>query len=132
MSVKPEKWDIETDVLIAGTGGAGLVAAIIAHDDGAKVTIIEKTNKVGGTTAVSGGIPWIPNNHHMSDVGISDSTEEAFTFMKTLAQGRANDDVIRAFVENAPVMIKYLEDNTTMKLDHNKCRIIRQKSMAVR
>ena len=117
MATKPEKWDIETDVLIAGTGGAGLVAAIIAHDDGAKVTIIEKTNKVGGTTAVSGGIPWVPNNHHMSDVGVSDSTEEAFNFMKTLAQGRSNDDVIRAFVENAPAMIKYIEDNTPLKVD---------------
>jgi len=117
MAKKPEKWDLETDVLIAGTGGAGLVAAIIAHDEGARVTVIEKTKKVGGTTAVSGGIPWIPNNHHMSEVGVSDSVEEAFTFMKTLAQGRAHDDVIRAFVDNAPVMIKYIEDHTPLKLD---------------
>ncbi len=117
MAEKPQKWDIETEVLIAGTGGAGLTAAIIAHDDGAKVTVIEKTGKVGGTTAVSGGIPWIPNNHHMPNIGVSDSTEDAFTFMKTLAQGRANDDVIRSFVENAPAMIKYIEDHTSLKLD---------------
>ncbi len=117
MTEKPEKWDIETDVLIAGTGGAGLTAAIIAHDDGAAVTVIEKSGKVGGTTAVSGGIPWIPNNHHMAELGVTDSTEEAFTFMKTLARGRASDDVIRSFVENAPAMIKYIEEHTDLKLD---------------
>ena len=57
MVEEPQIWDIETDVLVVGTGGSGLVAAIIAHDEGAKVTLIEKTNAVGGTTAVSGGIP---------------------------------------------------------------------------
>ena len=62
MTAKPEKWDVETDIIVVGTGGSGLVAAIIAHDEGAKVKLIEKTDKVGGTTAVSGGIPWIPNN----------------------------------------------------------------------
>lgn len=114
---KPNEWDLETDVLVLGTGGAGLTAAIIAHDEGAKVTVIEKTNKFGGTTAVSGGIPWVPNNHHMAELGVSDSKEEAFRFMKILAQGRAEDDVIEAFVENAPLMIRHIEDHTALKMD---------------
>lgn len=117
MANRPDKWDIETEILVVGTGGSGLVAAIIAHDEGATVTLIEKTNKVGGTTAVSGGIPWIPNNHHMSEVGETDSKEEVMTFMKILAQGRANDDVIEAFVDIAPEMLKYIEENTTFKCD---------------
>ncbi len=117
MAEKPQTWDIETDVLVVGTGGSGLVAAIIAHDEGAKVTLIEKTNVVGGTTAVSGGIPWIPNNHHMSEVGETDSKEEVFTFMKTLAQGRSDDSLIEAFIDNAPQMLKYLEENTDFKCD---------------
>jgi len=115
VNVKPEKWDIETDVLVVGTGCAGLVAAIIAHDEGAQVTVIEKTDKVGGTTAVSGGIPWIPNNHHMHEVGETDSPEEVFTFMKILAQGRSDDDVIRSFIDSAPRMLKHLEDHTDFK-----------------
>ena len=115
MAVKPQTWDIETDVLVVGTGGSGLVAAIIAHDEGAKVTLIEKTNEVGGTTAVSGGIPWIPNNHHMSEVGETDSKEEVFTFMKILAQERSDDAVIEAFIGAAPEMLKYIEENTTFK-----------------
>ena len=117
MATKPQAWDIETDVLIVGTGGSGLVAAIVAHDEGAKVTLIEKTDKVGGTTAVSGGIPWIPNNHHINDVGETDSKEEVFTFMKILAQGRSDDSLIEAFIDNAPRMLKYLEENTTFKCD---------------
>ena len=117
MAEKPQKWDIETDVLVVGTGGSGLVASIIAHDEGASVTLIEKTNAVGGTTAVSGGIPWIPNNHHMSEVGETDSREEVLTFMKILTQGRAEDTLIEAFIDNAPQMLKYLEDNTTLKVN---------------
>lgn len=117
MAKETAKWDIETDVLVVGTGGSGLVAAIVAHDLGARVTLIEKTNSVGGTTAVSGGIPWIPNNHHMNEVGESDSKEEAFTFMKILAQGRADDALIEAFIDNAPAMLQYVEDNTTFRCD---------------
>ncbi|MBM3133386.1 MAG: FAD-dependent oxidoreductase [Chloroflexi bacterium] len=117
MSTKPNAWNLETDVLVVGTGGAGLTAAIIAHDEGAKVTVMEKTDKVGGTTAVSGGIPWIPNNHHMSEVGENDSKEEVFTFMKILAQGRAEDAVIEAFVDAAPKMLRYLEEHTSLKCD---------------
>ncbi len=117
MAEKPMKWDIQTDVLVVGTGGSGLVAAIIAHDEGAKVTLIEKTDKVGGTTAVSGGIPWIPNNHHMSEIGETDSKEDVFTFMNILAQGRADDTLIEAFIDNAPKMLKYIEEKTTLKCD---------------
>jgi len=117
MTEKPAKWDIESDVLVVGTGGSGLVAAIIAHDEGSKITLIEKTNKVGGTTAVSGGIPWIPNNHHMSEVGETDSKEEVFTFMRILAQERADDALIEAFIANAPEMLKYIEQNTTLKCE---------------
>ena len=61
------------DVVVLGTGAAGLTAAISAHEGGAKVLVFEKADLIGGTTAWSGGQVWIPNNPHMAEVGVADS-----------------------------------------------------------
>jgi succinate dehydrogenase/fumarate reductase flavoprotein subunit len=106
---------IETDVLVVGSGAAGLVAALCAHDEGAKVTVVEKTALVGGTTAVSGGVVWVPNNHHMSEVGIADSREEAISYVTRLADGRSDDALIATFIDTAPVMLRYLEEHSPLK-----------------
>lgn len=53
---------IETDVLIVGSGAGGLTAAITAHDQGAQVVVIEKTDRFGGTSAMSDGVLWLPNS----------------------------------------------------------------------
>ena len=60
-------WDSEVDVIVLGTGGAGLTAALTAAVDGAEVAIYEKAATVGGTTAVSGGIAWIPAHNRAPD-----------------------------------------------------------------
>ncbi len=67
----------KTRVVVLGTGGAGLTATITAHDAGAKVKVFEKADQVGGTTAWSGGMIWIPNNHLEAEFGIRDSREES-------------------------------------------------------
>jgi len=109
------KSDVQTDVLIIGTGGAGLMAAIAAHEAGAKVTIIEKTNLVGGTTAVSGGVLWIPNNHHMGTAGIDDSRKDALTYTRRLADGRSDDHMVELFLDTAPEMLLFLEEQTELR-----------------
>ena len=59
------------DVVVLGTGAAGLTAAITAHENSARVGVFEKAELVGGTSAWSGGMVWIPCNPHMADLGIS-------------------------------------------------------------
>lgn len=70
-------WDVETDVLVVGAGGCGLVAALTAREHGVRVTVLEKEDAVGGTTAMSGGSIVAAGTHHQRVAGISD-TSEAF------------------------------------------------------
>lgn len=114
MVAKPTKLDRQADVVVVGSGAAGLSAAILAHDRGAKVLIVERTGKVGGTTAVSGGGIWIPLNHHMHEVGVEDSRAEALAYCKALAMGRVDESLIETFVDTAATMIDYVEANTPL------------------
>jgi len=112
----PNHWDLEADVVVLGTGAAGLTAAIVAKDRGASVALLEKSSKVGGTTSVSGGIAWIPNNRHMAEVGIGDSREDALNYLRRLAEGRVPDELIQRFVDIGPQVLDYVEDHTSLKL----------------
>ncbi len=112
---RKSKPNVETDVLVIGTGGAGLAAALAAHQGGAKVTIIEKASKVGGTTAVSGGVLWIPTNHHMREAGIDDSRAEALAYVTRLSDGRSDPKLIELYLDEAPQMLKFIEETTPVK-----------------
>lgn len=109
------RWDKEFDVVVAGSGGAGLTAAILAHDNGARVAVLERTDRVGGTTAVSGGAVWIPMNDHMSEVEVSDSREEALMYCKRLSAGTVPDQMIETFLDTASEMVRYLEAHTPLR-----------------
>ncbi len=77
-----QQWDYETDYLVVGTGAAGLSAAITAKRNGLDTIVIESTDKWGGTTAISGGGLWMPNNPLMRRDRAGDSFEEALEYMK--------------------------------------------------
>lgn len=111
---KKKQWDVEADVVVVGSGAAGLTAALAAHEAGAKVVVLEKAKTVGGASAVSGGVVWVPNNHHMADVGISDSRPEALTYVTRLADGRSDDKLIATFLDTAPQMLKFVEGATSL------------------
>ena len=105
-----QAWDLETDVIVVGAG-TGLTGAIAAARGGAQVLVLEKRAGVGGNTAMSGGVAWVPNNHAMAAAGIEDSRETALRYLKKLRLGQADDELIEAFVDNAPEMARFVEAN---------------------
>ena len=96
------------DVIVVGSGAGALLAAIRAGDEGLKALVVEKTALAGGTSAISGGGIWIPDNHDMPKAGLRDSVDVAFGYVKACAQGLASDDRVLAYVETARHMARYL------------------------
>lgn len=80
-SADPRIWDHECDVVICGSGAAGLTAAVIAASRKARVVLLEKADQIGGTTAKSGGAWWAPGNSFMRARGVPDLKEDALAFM---------------------------------------------------
>ncbi|MEL0094063.1 MAG: FAD-dependent oxidoreductase [Pseudomonadales bacterium] len=105
------------DVIVLGSGGAALTAALTAKDFGAEdVIIVEKSNLIGGTTAMSGGMMWIPNNHHQREAGIEDSWDDVVTYLDSLAPNQLDPITLEAFLTGGPDMVRHLADHTPAKL----------------
>ena len=83
----PAKWDLEADVVAIGSGIGGLSAAITAHEHGASAIVLERSDQVGGVTALSMGEVWVAGNHHAAALGIEDSAESGFRYLKRLVDG---------------------------------------------
>ena len=109
-------WHREADVVVLGSGGAALTAAIAAYDFGAQdVVILEKSGMVGGTTAMSGGMLWIPNNLYQQEAGIEDSDDDVVAYLDALAPGALDPDTLGAFLERGPEMIRYFAEKTPVR-----------------
>ena len=111
------EWDHAYDVLVMGSGGAGQCAALRAHDLGLDVLIAEKGATWGGSTAMSGGAVWVPNNRDMKAKGIEDSEDDAVKYILHLTGGSVAEDRIRTFVREGNRMIDYLEANTHLTFE---------------
>lgn len=110
--------DEACDVLIAGSGSAGLAAALRASASGLSTIIVERAGLVGGTTAISGAAIWIPANHHAAAVGLSDDRERALTYIRAVAPDgwqETEDALWRSFVDEAPNMLAFLERETPLR-----------------
>jgi 3-oxosteroid 1-dehydrogenase len=105
------------DVMVLGTGASGLTAALTAAGHGASVGLFEKGPEVGGTSAKSGGMIWIPGNHLMEPLGLSDSRDEVLTYLQSLSHGMILDELAEAFVDGGPEMLRWLEDNTPVRFE---------------
>lgn len=110
------KPDHTVDLIVVGSGCAGLSSALVAAKQGLKVLVLEKSNFFGGTTAYSGGGAWIPANKHQPSVGITDdSLEKADVYLKRVVGDLYNPSLVRAFLEAGPKMVDWMEENTAMR-----------------
>lgn len=104
------------DLIVIGAGAAGLAAASTAAAEGHRVLLLEHTNRVGGTTAISGGMVWIPANAKMREAGIEDSLENALRYLSQVVPNSPNDPRMQAYLRDGAEIIQYLEDHTALKL----------------
>jgi succinate dehydrogenase/fumarate reductase flavoprotein subunit len=106
-------WDEEYDVVILGAGAAGMTAALVSAVLGRRTLLVEKTDKVGGTTARSGGAVWIPNNPQQVAAGMGD--DSAMQYLDALVGARAERELRRSFVERGPRMLEFLGLNSEVQ-----------------
>jgi 3-oxosteroid 1-dehydrogenase len=101
------------DFVVVGSGGGSMCAALVMRAADKSVLVLEKTEQVGGTTAVSGGVMWIPDNRFMKSEGVADSQEQAVSYLDTVVGDHddtpgASRERRLAYVEEAPRMIDFL------------------------
>ena len=103
------------DVIVVGSGAGAMTSALFAADQGLSVLIVEKSDRYGGTSAISGGGIWIPNNHYFKALGGNDSPELSMQYLKAATGEHADEGRLRAYVEHAPQMIKTLTQNSHVR-----------------
>jgi succinate dehydrogenase/fumarate reductase flavoprotein subunit len=102
-------------VVVVGSGAAGLAAALAAARSGADVTLLERAQHLGGTTAISGGVAWLPCSRAARDAGVDDSPGEALEYLRAIGRGDFDDDLATTFVEDAARVAESIEENTPLQ-----------------
>lgn len=108
---------VECDVLVAGSGAGGFMTALAASEAGLKVILTEKEPVFGGTSAISGGISWVPNNPTAREKG--DTLEAALTYLRHEVGNRINEPKIEAYLDAADAAFGFLQRATPVKLSAN-------------
>ena len=98
-----------------GTGAAGLTAALTAAAAGASVAVFEKAPTVGGTTAVSGGIAWIPAHHRSPNAELT--VADALRYLRAQSLGSMDDALVETFVRTGPAMVDFVEAHSGLRFE---------------
>lgn len=101
------------DFIIVGSGAASIIAALVVHEAGGRPLILEKTDKVGGSTAMSGGVAWMPVNPLQQAAGVADSYEMARAYLDACAEGAgpaSSSERRHAFLTEAPRVVRFLQE----------------------
>ena len=97
------------DVVVLGSGIAGLAAALAAHEHGLRPLLLEKADLIGGTTSESYGLIWVGDNHLMRRAGEVDTRDDIVRYMKFLGGGEVSEDRMLALVNRSPEVLVYYE-----------------------
>jgi 3-oxosteroid 1-dehydrogenase len=108
-------WDHEVDVVVLGSGGAALAAALTATASGASVAVYEKAATVGGTTAVSGGVVWIPAHKRSPDGELT--VDDALSYLRAQSLGSMDDALVDTFVRTGPAMLDFIEAHSSLRFE---------------
>ncbi|MEU6164252.1 FAD-dependent oxidoreductase [Streptomyces tanashiensis] len=110
-----DTWDHTYDVVVVGSGAAGMAAAITARLRGLTALVVEKTEYYGGSTALSGGAIWVPDNFHLDEAGLGDTPEKARAYLDATVGDRVPAARKDAYVTHGPRMVRELHDRTDVR-----------------
>jgi 3-oxosteroid 1-dehydrogenase len=105
----------EVDVVVVGSGGAGMTAALAARHQGLDVLVVEKSAWFGGSTSRSGGGVWIPNNYALEKAGRTNSLEESKQYLYSIVGEEVPRTRIDAFLETGPEMLAFVRDHSAAR-----------------
>src|ERR1700739_713462 len=108
-------WDHEVDVVVLGSGGAGLTAALSAAAAGASVAVFEKAPTVGGTTAESCGIVWIHAQNRSPEGELTPA--DALQYLRAQSLGSMDDALVETFVRTGPAMLDFVEAHSGLRFE---------------
>ncbi|ART68934.1 3-ketosteroid-delta-1-dehydrogenase [Mycobacterium dioxanotrophicus] len=104
-----EQFDHTVDLLVIGSGGGGMTAALTADAGGLDTLVVEKSPQFGGSTALSGGGIWVPGAPAQRRAGYVPSPDGVFEYLKEITEGTVSDARLRQYVTAAPEMMDFLE-----------------------
>ncbi|ORB65527.1 FAD-binding protein [Mycolicibacterium tusciae] len=105
----PDSFDHTVDVLVIGSGGGGMTAALAADAWGLDTLVVEKSPQFGGSTALSGGGIWVPGAPSQREAGYVPDPDGVFEYLQRITGGLVSDARLRAYVDSAPEMMEFLE-----------------------
>lgn len=103
------------DVVVVGSGAGALTAAATAAAAGQSVIVLEKSSLLGGTSAVSGGMLWVVDNHYAKAAGLQDSKIAGREYVEAVARGRGRTELLDAALNHGDTMLKFAEDELGVK-----------------
>jgi succinate dehydrogenase/fumarate reductase flavoprotein subunit len=104
-----DTFDTVVDVLVVGSGGGGMTAALAAQASGLNTLVIEKSSHFGGSTALSGGGIWVPGAPAQRRAGYTPPPDGVVDYLRRITDGLVSDARIRQYVDSAPEMMEFLE-----------------------